>query len=61
MIETLRVSKITELRVDNYTTIIFEADGYENIKDALLDKQVYDWGIINVDRIFINCKSEVEK
>ncbi len=59
IIEALRVNKIIEIRKDNYIVITFEANGYENIKDELLDEQVYDWGTIDEDRIFINYKSEV--
>lgn len=59
MIETLRVNKVIEIREDNYNVITFEADGHEHIKDELLDKQVYDWGVFDREHIFINFKSEV--
>ena len=60
MIESLRVNTNVNLREDNNHVIAFDSYDYEGVKDELLDKQVYDWGVLNRGDIFINFKSEVE-
>lgn len=63
MVGTMRVNKLVEIRVNNFKVICVEKDNINMVKEELLDKEVYDWGIDNtgrlldtLDKVFINIK-----
>lgn len=59
MITKLRVNQHIELRINNYKVLRVEKDDIEQVKDELLDKEVYDWGLDNSTGklyVFINVK-----
>lgn len=63
MVDTMRVNKLVEIRVNNFKVICVEKDNIDMVKEELLDKEVYDWGIDNtgrllatLDKVFINIK-----
>ena len=63
MVDTMRVNKLVEIRVNNFKVICVEKDNINMVKEELLDKEVYDWGIDNtgrllatLDKVFINIK-----
>jgi len=57
MIQRLRTNELIEIRVNNYMTIRVNKNNTDFVKEDLLSKEVYDWG---VDRgtVFINVKEE---
>ena len=63
MVDTMRVNKLVEIRVNNFKVICVEKDNIDMVKEEVLDKEVYDWGIDNtgrllatLDKVFINIK-----
>ena len=63
MVDTMRVNIFVEIRVNNFKVICVEKDNIGMVKEELLDKEVYDWGIDNtgrllatLDKVFINIK-----
>lgn len=63
MVEKLRVNTKVEIRVNNYKVICVERDNINMVKEALLDKEVDNWGVdptgrllATMDKIFIDIK-----
>lgn len=54
MAEKLRVNTMIEIRVNNFKVICVEKNSLDMVKDNLLSKEVYDWGVDNTERLLVS-------
>ena len=52
IIEKLRVNCLVEIRVNNFKVICIERDNVNMVREELLSKEVDNWGVDNIGRLF---------
>lgn len=52
IIEKLRVNCLVEIRVNNFKVICIERDNVNMVREELLSKEVNNWGVDNIGRLF---------